>query len=439
MSVLRAVRDVATDRPRASLTGAYAVQGFGFAVMLTHIPAYKDALGVGDDAITLAFGCVCVAAGTGSALAGPVAARAGSRRVVTGGLVVAALGVAAVGLAPTLPLFLAAFVLYGLVLGAVDAALNMQGVDLERLRGTSLLGSFFAANAAGGVLGALAVSGVELWGLGLGVSHALIAVVVLAAVALLAPGLVRTVVRGGPVAPAGRPGTPSGVVPDGGGSAVAGTSPTARAGAPGAGAGVGAGVVVVLGVAMVAYPVGDSAVSSWGSVFLHDVLASGSVVAPLAYAAYQLAVIASRVAADTLVARLGRVRLVRSGGLLGTAGFVLVALSPHWSLALVGFAAVGLGIGVVAPMAFSAIGDRAREVAAPGDLERVTDQALARLNVFTYVGAVLGGVLTGVFATADHLRLGLVALALLASLSALLAGRFVEQRVPADSGSVTAP
>nr|WP_128082895.1 MFS transporter [Cellulosimicrobium sp. MM] len=58
----------------------------------------------------------------------------------------------------------------------------------------------------------------------------------------------------------------------------------------------------------------------------------------------------------------------------------------------------------------------------------VTDRAVARLNVFTYAGAVLGGVLTGVFATAHHLRVGFVVLAVLAAVSAVLASAFRRPR-----------
>ena len=64
-----------------------------------------------------------------------------------------------------------------------------------------------------------------------------------------------------------------------------------------------------------------------------------------------------------------------------------------------------------------------------GFVATVTDRAVARLNVFTYAGAVLGGVLTGIFATAHHLRVGFVVLAVLAAVSAMLAGAFRPARV----------
>ena len=168
------------------------------------------------------------------------------------------------------------------------------------------------------------------------------------------------------------------------------------------------------------------------------------------YAAYQAALIVSRLVGDGLVERLGRVRVVRVGGTLGALGFVAVAAAPAWPVAVLGLAATGLGLGVVAPLAFSAIGDRAREAVATGTgtgsaepsagiVATARSVTVARLNVFTYAGAVLGGVLTGVFATAHHLRLGFVVLAVLAAVSAVLAGAFRPARVALVSVSEATP
>lgn len=436
-------------RARIATTAAYAVQGFGFAVVLTSIPGYKDRLGMGDDVVTLVVLGVCVLAGLGSALSGVVAALRGARVVVVGGLLLAALAVAGVGLAPSWPVFFVAIGLYGLALGAVDAAMNMLGIDVERAHGRSLLASFYAANAAGGVLGALAVSGSALVGLGQPVALPLVALLVAAG----AVGLALRLPDGGTtvpgvVAPGGAPGTARpteadpvgvGLTGDGRGAAPLGTVTW-----------VAAGTIALLGAGMLAFPVADSAVSSWSATFLRDVLAASAAAAPLGYAAYQAALIVSRLVGDGLVERLGRVRVVRWGGTLGALGFVAVATAPAWPVAVLGLAATGLGLGVVAPLAFSAIGDRAREAVAagtgtgsaepPGEIvATVTDRAVARLNVFTYAGAVLGGVLTGVFATAHHLRVGFVVLAVLAAVSAVLAGAFRPARVALVSVSEATP
>lgn len=449
-------------RARRSATAAYAAQGFGFAVMLTNVPTYERYLGIGPDVITLVILGVCVCAATGSALSGRLAARFGSARVVTGGLLVAAAGILAVGSsagAGLLATFFLAFAVYGLALGSVDASTSMQGIDVQRAYGRSLIAAFFAANAAGGVVGSLAVSGAAALGFALPVSLALVAGVVAVAVLVLRAGLLsRTAAvvvagsTGAPPAGSGNP-VPDGVAPaagSGGGSAVAGQGEAgaggAAAGARGATGMVGAGTVIVLGVAMLAFPVADSAVSSWGATFLQGVLGASAVVGPLGFGAYQATLICSRLLGDRAVERWGRVRVVALGGAVGVVGLGLVAVSPVWPLAVLGFAATGLGLGVVAPMAFSAAGDRAAEaVAAAGaadgaegtskglpTVEDATDRAVARLNVFTYVGAVLGGAMTGVFATTDALRAGFGVLAVLALATVLLAGRFREAELTVD-------
>ncbi|WP_175007915.1 MFS transporter [Cellulosimicrobium sp. TH-20] len=443
---------------RIATTAAYAVQGFGFAVVLTSIPGYKDRLGMGDDVVTLVVLGVCVLAGLGSALSGVVAALRGARTVVVGGLLLAAAAVAGIGLAPSWPVFFGAIGLYGLALGAVDAAMNMLGIDVERAHGRSLLASFYAANAAGGVLGALAVSGGALAGLGQPVALPLAALLVAAGAVWLALQL-----------PDGGRAVPGAVAPDAAvrdavvRDAVAsdavvrdavvrdGPAGTGAVATPGTVAWVAAGTIALLGAGMLAFPVADSAVSSWSATFLRDVLAASAAAAPLGYAAYQAALIVSRLVGDGLVERLGRVRVVRLGGTLGALGFVAVAAAPAWPVAVLGLAVTGLGLGVVAPLAFSAVGDRAREAvaagrtgatgeAASGVVATVTDRAVARLNVFTYAGAVLGGVLTGVFATAHHLRVGFVVLAVLAAVSAVLASAFRPARaVVAPVSEATPP
>ncbi len=457
-------------RARWSATAAYAAQGFGFAVMLTNVPTYERYLGIGPDVITLVILGVCVCAGTGSALSGWFAARFGSARVVTGGLLVAAAGILAVGLsagAGLLATFFLAFAVYGVALGSVDASTSMQGIDVQRAYGRSLIASFFAANAAGGVVGSLAVSGAAGLGIALPVSLALVAAAVAVTVLVLRAGLLsRTaaVAVAGEAAAPGRVGDDTRHVPDGvapGGSAGGGPGAGGEGGGPvgtveaaarrarGATGMVGAGTVIVLGLAMLAFPVADSAVSSWGATFLQDVLGASAVVGPLGFGAYQATLICSRLLGDRAVERWGRVRVVALGGSVGVVGLGLVAVSPVWPLAVLGFAATGLGLGVVAPMAFSAAGDRAAESVASSrvgvrtdgaaadvawsapTVEEATDRAVARLNVFTYVGAVLGGAMTGVFATTDALRLGFGVLAVLALATVVLAGRFREASISA--------
>ncbi len=450
-------------RARIAASVVYAIQGVGFAAVLTSIPTYQRRLDLGDDVVTLVILGVCVCAGAGSALSGTTAPRVGSRRVVTGGLLLAAVAIAGVGVARTWPGFFVTIAAYGMALGIVDAGMNMQGIDVERRYGRSLLASFFAANAAGGVAGALLISGAAALDASFVATFALVAGIVAVGAATVRPRLLGAAPSGlppGGLGDGGRVAVPGGfgaevpvAVEWPAGVGMSAIAPAEFSAAHGAALrrriGVAAGTVAVLGVAMLAFPVADSAVSAWSASFLRNVLGAGAVVAPWGYAAYQATLILTRLLADRAVRRHGRVRIARLGGSVGALGFLAVAAAPAlpwpaggagspWPVAVLGFAATGLGIGVIAPLAFSAAGDRARESVAaarragypggPLDVAAATDWAVARLNVFTYAGAVLGGVLTGIFATADEFAWGFVALAGLAAVSVLVAPVLRESR-----------
>src|SRR5207245_11684788 len=58
--------------------------------------------------------------------------------------------------APTLPILVGTLVLFGASNGAMDVAMNAQGVAVERRYGRPILNSFHACWSLGGLIGALA-------------------------------------------------------------------------------------------------------------------------------------------------------------------------------------------------------------------------------------------------------------------------------------------
>jgi MFS family permease len=78
-----------------------------------------------------------------------------------------------------------------------------------------------------------------------------------------------------------------------------------------------------------------------------------------------------------------------------------------WQVGVVGFFVVGLGVAVVAPLAFSAAARVAGRDAPtdPAAHRARVDAVVARFNQFNYAGALLGAVLTGVVGTST-LRIG---------------------------------
>ena len=96
------------------------------------------------------------------------------------------------------------------------------------------------------------------------------------------------------------------------------------------------------------------------------------------------------------------------------------ALAPSSVVAIAGFLVVGLGVPVVAPLCFSAAG----RLAPSGQV----DDVVARINLFNYVGTLVGGAIVGGVAAATSLRIGFVVPLLFAVGLVLLAPAFAPDR-----------
>jgi MFS family permease len=350
---------------RATWIGAgYAAQGFGYAAVVTALPAFKERQHIDDAFVSVILLLVCVAAAGGSVIADKVAARWGSRFALGGGLLAVALGLGLTTFHTPTALFTAILIAYGIGLGAVDASLSMQGVLVQARIGRSVMSRLFAAYTAAAILAALLMSGFAASGAG--------AALAVGAAALIA----ALVVAGGfhSFEP-GRTAMPDLV----GDKRHDGTRH----------------VVWVCGAFIFTAFLADSAVSTWSSVYLDDSLQATAAVVPLGYAAYQAAVLLSRLAGDHVVPRIGRIPSAAACLLVCAAGCAAVVAVPSIPVAIAGFALTGIGVGVLVPLAFSAAGE-----AAPGH----SDEVIARVNLFNYGGALVGAVLLGALSEPIGLR-----------------------------------
>jgi MFS family permease len=391
---------------RIATAGAFAAQGLMFTVLLTHLPQFTDKYRVSDGTVTLIVLMVTVLAGAGSLLSELLANASSSRTALRGGLLVVALSGAIIGVAPDLAVFVAGFAVYGIGVGAVDAAGNMQAVAVQHQYGRSIITSFHAAWSAAAILGALYVAGGERIDIPLPGSILPAAAVVLLIVVIAGPYLLP---RGAdPIhddeIPSAGPESP-GPIPD-------------DAARPGYAIAVTKGPLLFLGLAMTCFWAVDSGVSNWSALYLRDFLHAADSTAALGFALYQAMALVSRLGGDLAVRRFGAVSTVRFGAVLGTAGTLLVVAAPGPVLAIAGFGLAGLGLPVIAPLCFSAAGAAvraARSYSTPHQEAAAVDGVVARLNVFNYFGSLLGAVVVGGVATAANLRVGFVVPVLLAA------------------------
>ena len=141
------------------------------------------------------------------------------------------------------------------------------------------------------------------------------------------------------------------------------------------------------------------------------------------YAVYSVPLMIGRFSGDKLTDRFGGVLIARVAAVCAVLGFLLVCVAPDAWAALAGFAVVGLGISVMAPLTF----------AAAGRLDpHETGIAVARLNVFNYVGFLLGApLLTSLWQAGMPYRPGWLIPATLAALMFVFAYGFNERRTAA--------
>ncbi|NKZ06352.1 MFS transporter [Actinomadura latina] len=348
---------------------AFAVQGLCFASLVTQVPQMQKAHHLSDATLSLVLLMVPLVAGVGSVVSGALFRRLGSGPVLRVAQPAVAATIALIGLTGDNDVALyVAVALFGLFVGAVDASMNAQAVAVERRYGLSLITGFYAVWSVAGILGGLWASLSNKVDLSLFTCFAIAAAV--GVVASLATGhrLYRRAEEGG--------------------------GPTAEE-LKAAGRSVPWRPILVVGAAMAVAYLADAAISNYGAKYLDDELSASDWVAPLGYVAYQVTMVISRGVADFAVRRSGAVQVVRIGGLVGIVGMAGVVAAPNAAFAIAALALAGLGLSVIAPVSFSAAG----RVDPTG-----LGVAVSRVNIFNYVGFVLGAAVVGAIAplSADH-------------------------------------
>ncbi len=365
--------DAERDR-LASSTGArmatrcaFLAAGLGCAVLAPLMPFIKAHLDLDEAKL----GLMLLGIGTGSLIAMPLAGlltgRYGCRTVilVSGSLTCTVLTILAI--VPSVIVLIPAFVLFGATLGMLDVAMNIQAVIVERTAGRPVMSGFHALFSAGGILGAGGMSA----GLKLGLSPlaATLGVVLLMA-ALLAISSRHLLPYGE------KGGAPSFALPRG-------------------------PILLIGGLCFICY-MAEGSILDWSAVFLSSERGVPLAEAGIGYAAFSATMTVGRFAGDRIAGRFTGRRIIEVGGLSAATGFLLAALSPHWLVAVVGFALVGIGASNVVPVLFSAAG---RHPGVPASL------AVPAVTTIGYFGLLTGPVVIGFIAKGFGLAAALTLLA----------------------------
>ncbi|MEU2345821.1 MFS transporter [Streptomyces sp. NPDC013082] len=351
---------------RASLALSFLAQGVTFALLVTRIPAIQDRYGISDGLLPVFLAAVPVLAGVASVVTEKVVARVRPGVVLRWAQPVVMVALLGVGAGTEVWQVALALGVFGLAVGALDASMNMMGVSLQRAYGRSIMLGFHAAYSLGGIAGASMAWAGAHWDLSLLVSYLPAVVVLLPAVLIGSRWYAEGRTAGDVVAP---------------GRAQAASVPFR--------------LLLPLCLVMAFAYIGDSTVSNWSAKYLQDVLGGSEQLATVPYNVYMVTTLLGRAVGDLGVRRFGAVAVVRGGSVLAAVGFGVVAVAPGAWWGMLGFTLLGLGLCVIVPQTFAAAGRMF-----PG----ASDVAVARLNVFNYVGFLVGSPLVGALGDAWSYR-----------------------------------
>jgi MFS family permease len=306
-------------RARFAVSIAFLMLGIGPGLWAVHIPLVQERLGINPG--VLGIGLLVLAAGAviSMPVMGWAVGHIGSRLPTAIGALLFMIVVPLPILAPTVPLFFLALFLFGVLMGTIDVAGNVQAADVEKLRGRPTMSSFHAFYSIGALAGALAGAFVigRGWGGGSGAAGICGVLFVIGAFSV------------GHLLPSDEAGAgPKFALPS---RAVLGL-------------GLIAGLVFAI----------EGAVTDWSALFLTGVKVATPETAAFGFAAYALAMAGLRLVGDPIVERLGPRRIVVGGGLLCILGLAIALVSPWPLVAALGFGLVGLGAANIAPVCFSA-------------------------------------------------------------------------------------
>lgn len=158
----------------------------------------------------------------------------------------------------------------------------------------------------------------------------------------------------------------------------------------------------------------EGTMSDWSAVYLRDIVRSPEAMVGWGFSAYAFFMAGGRFLGDALIGRFGSRHVLRIGGIVAAAGLLLSVLLQTTPTALLGFAMVGAGVSLGAPILYAA----AAKV--PG---MAKGAGLATMNTFAMIGFMGGPAFIGFIAKAFGLPVAFTLVACFAIFWAWRAGK----------------
>ena len=310
----------------------FCYNGLVIGIWAASIPSIKARFALEAWQLSILFVVMGLAAIASMQISGRLCDRFGGRRIALTMLPVLSVAILSAGLADNLIALYAAAVALGIGNGGIDVAMNAIAVQVEKTRGKPIMSFFHGTWSIGNMLGALLI-------VLLGPLFARQAQpTVLAATTMGAVLGVGALIAGLRIVPETQPV----VHVDEAGDKV----PIPR-------------TAYLLGLMAIAFGLGEGTANDWSGVHATTVAQVDTTTAALAFTFFAAFMVVIRLLGDFLVVRFGRRAVTMFGGACSAVGYLVVAIFTPLPVLLVGWALVGLGVGMIAPQVYAVAGHMA--------------------------------------------------------------------------------
>ncbi len=358
----------------------FASDSILFGSWVAHIPHVKQKLQLSDAELGLTLFALPAGLLVMNPITGWIIAKLGEARACLWSAVGLALAVCIPLNAPNPAILALGLFLMGLNGALINVAMNTSATNLERAEGIVIMSSCHGMWSLGGLFG----SGIAGAVIALSVAPP-VHVMVMAALVLIGSFLLQPTLAQVP--------------------SSSRTESGEKAGSSFVRPNRDLLLMILIGLALA---MGEGAAFDWSAVYLRETLGASSQIAALGFASFSLTMTSFRFLGDAIIPKIGAKRWLQIGGVLAAVGLLVAIALPYPSTALLGFAVLGAGCSLGAPILYAAA------LRVPGIPPAA---GLATFATFSFVGFLAGPPVVGFIAESFGLYygLGFVAISLLIS------------------------
>ncbi len=319
---------LASHRSVGAVGLLFAVNGLIIGGYGGALPSIRERLGIDATHIAILLFTAGVAGIVAMQVGGRLSDAIGGRQVALTGLPLLIAAAATFAFAATYPVAVVGAVVLGLGNGSMDVAMNAVAVQVEGARQRPIMSSFHALWSLGGFVGAgsvlLMATLLDLRGAGI----VLPLMLFLAALAVVALVVAYKITPPTAVIRHSIDGVRTKIPP----------------------------VAWLLAIMALGFGLSEGTATDWSALHVTEVARVDSTTGSLGIVAVTGFMVLIRLLGDRLVARYGRRAVVRFGGTCAAFGYGTVTVVSALPLLLVGWALVGLGVGMIAPQVYAVAG-----------------------------------------------------------------------------------